>query len=52
MPSYLVKFSQTPRLHKYMLVGVCVCVCVCVCVGGQRALLILISAKKTQPHGR
>ena len=33
MPSYLVKFSQTPRLHKYMLVGVCVCVCVCVCRG-------------------
>ena len=38
MPSYLIKFSQTPRLHEYMHVGVCVfvcvCMCVCVCVSG------------------
>lgn len=50
MPSYLIKFSWTPRLHEYMHVGVCVFVCVC--VGGQGALLLLFSAKKTQPHGR
>ena len=57
MPSYLIKFSQTPRLHEYMHVGVCVFVCVYVCVSGDRghcysfSQLRKLSLMEGQPSG-